>query len=124
MLPLAVLSCAVLLPLAARPPLPVVVALFFVSGLAGAFSIPLNALFGRAVPAGYRARAFGVAMSGLLAVQGLAMFAAGALSETLRPTLVVGGAALVATMAVGVVIAFWPRAAGPAVAYRTAAAEA
>jgi hypothetical protein len=109
MLPLAVLSCAVLLPVAAAPPVPVVLTLFFVSGLAGSFSIPLNALFGRAVPAAYRARAFGVAMSGLCAVQGLAMFAAGASAQWLRPTTVIGGAALLATIAVGVVAASWPR---------------
>jgi MFS family permease len=114
MLPLAVLSCAVLLPVAVKPPLPVVLALFFVSGLAGSFSIPLNALFGRAVPAAYRARAFGVAMSGLCAVQGLAMFAAGASAEWLRPTLVVGGAALAGTLAVGLVVASWPRVTEPA----------
>ena len=113
MLPLAVLSCAVLLPAAARPPLPVLLALFLVSGLAGAFSIPLNSLFGRAVPAAYRARAFGVAMSGLCAVQGLAMFAAGAGAEALRPSLVVGGAALLATVAVLVVVASWPRTTAP-----------
>ncbi|GIE28174.1 MFS transporter [Actinoplanes italicus] len=113
MLPLALLSCAVLLPIAARPPLAVVLTLFFVSGLAGSFSIPLNALFGRAVPAAYRARAFGVAMSGLCAVQGLAMFAAGAAAEWLRPTLVVGGAGLAATVAVGVVAASWPRVTEP-----------
>jgi hypothetical protein len=113
MLPLALASCAVLLPVAAKPPLPVVLVLFFVSGLAGAFSIPLNALFGRAVPAAYRARAFGVAMSGLCAVQGLAMFAAGASAEWLRPTLVVGGAALVGTIAVGLVVASWPRVPEP-----------
>ncbi|BCJ45905.1 MFS transporter [Actinoplanes ianthinogenes] len=105
MLPLAVLSCAVLLPVAAQPPLPVVLVLLFVSGLAGAFSIPLNALFGRAVPAAYRARAFGVAMSGLCAVQGLSMLGAGAVAETVRPSLVVGGAALLATLAVLVVLA-------------------
>jgi hypothetical protein len=113
MLPLAVLSCAVLLPAAFRPPLPVLLALFFVSGLAGSFSIPLNALFGRAVPAAYRARAFGVALSGLCAVQGLAMFAAGAGAEALRPSLVVAGAALLATVAVLAVVASWPRPAEP-----------
>ncbi|GAA4600938.1 MFS family permease [Actinoplanes octamycinicus] len=108
MLPLAVLSCAVLLPVAARPPLPVVLILLFVSGLAGAFSIPLNGLFGRAVPAAYRARAFGVAMSGLCAVQGLAMLGAGAAAEWVRPSLVVGGVALLATLAVLAVLAGWP----------------
>ncbi|MFI1990750.1 MFS transporter [Actinoplanes sp. NPDC020271] len=108
MLPLAVLSCAILLPVAAHPPLPVLLALLFVSGLAGAFSIPLNAMFGRAVPAAYRARAFGVAMSGLCAVQGLAMLTAGALAETVPPSAVVSAAALTATLAVLAVMTRWP----------------
>jgi hypothetical protein len=125
MAPLAVLSCAVLLPVAAHPPLPVVLVLLFVSGLAGAFSIPLNSLFGRAVPAAYRARAFGVAMSGLCAIQGLAMLGAGAAAETLRPSTVVGGAGLLATLAVLTVLATSARparvAASPESAPRVAA---
>ncbi|MFI7602477.1 MFS transporter [Actinoplanes sp. NPDC049681] len=107
--PLAVVSCAALVPVAAHPPLPVLLALLIASGLAGAFSIPLNAIFGRAVPAAYRARAFGVAMSGVCAVQGLAMIGAGAAAERLAPTTVVGGAGLLATLSVVAVAARWPR---------------
>ncbi|AEV83011.1 major facilitator superfamily protein [Actinoplanes sp. SE50] len=108
MVPLAVLSTTALLPVAAHPPRPVVLALLFVSGLAGAFSVPLNSLFGRAVPAAYRARAFGVAMSGLCGIQGLAMLAAGAAAESLRPSLVVGTAGLAATVAILAVLLTWP----------------
>lgn len=113
MLPLAVLSCVVLIPVAAHPPMPVLLALLVVSGLAGAFSIPLNALFGRAVPTEFRGRAFGVVMSGLCAVQGLSMIGAGAAAEFLAPTTVVAGAGVVATLAVLAVIARWPRDAQP-----------
>jgi MFS family permease len=109
MLPLAGLSCVALIPVAAQPPLPVLLALLFVSGFAGAFSIPLNAMFGRAVPAAYRARAFGVAMSGLCAVQGLAMVGAGIAAETLAASTVVAGAGAVAALSVLAVTLHWPR---------------
>jgi hypothetical protein len=108
MLPLAVLSCVALVPVAARPPLPLLLVLLVVSGFAGAFSVPLNALFGRAVPTEYRARAFGVVMSGLCAVQGLAMVGAGVAAEFLAPTAVVAGAGAVATLSVLMVAARWP----------------
>lgn len=109
MLPLALISCAALIPVLAVPPLPVVLVLLFLSGLAGSFSIPLNAMFGREVPASHRARAFGVAMSGLCAVQGLAMVAAGAAAERFAPTTVVAAAGVAATLCAALIIARWPR---------------
>jgi predicted MFS family arabinose efflux permease len=121
MVPLALLSCVALVPVAARPPLAVVLALLLVSGFAAAFSIPLNALFGRAVPAAYRARAFGVAMSGLGVVQGLAMVAAGAAAEVLAPTSAVAGAGVLAALGVATVAARWPGPTLPAPAVRPVA---
>jgi MFS family permease len=109
MVPLAIASGVALVPIAAHPPLPVLLALLVASGLAGAFSIPLNAIFGRAVPAAFRARAFGVAMSGVCAVQGLAMIGAGAATELWAPSTVVGGAGVLATLSVAAVAARWPR---------------
>ena len=61
----------------------VVVALLFVSGLGTSWVIPLNVSFVQAVPAAYRGRAFGVAVSGLYGVQALGAFAAGLGAETL-----------------------------------------
>jgi len=61
----------------------VVVALLFVSGLGTSWVIPLNASFVQAVPAAYRGRAFGIAVSGLYGVQALGAFAAGLGAETL-----------------------------------------
>jgi hypothetical protein len=109
MVPLAIASGAALVPIAAHLPLPVLLALLIASGLAGSFSIPLNAIFGRAVPVAYRARAFGVAMSGACAAQGLAMIEAGMAAERLAPTTVVGGAGVLATLSVAAVAARWPR---------------
>lgn len=98
--PLALVCCAVVIPVAMHPPLPVLLALLFASGLAGAFSIPLNAVFGRTVPTEYRARAFGVVMSGLCAVQGLAMIGGGVAADWIPPTTVVGATGAVATLLV------------------------
>ena len=53
------------------------VALLFVSGLGASWLIPLNVSFVQAVPAAYRGRAFGVAVSGLYGVQALGALAAG-----------------------------------------------
>jgi len=60
-----------------------VVALMFIGGLGSAWTIPLNVSFVQAVPAAYRGRAFGVAVTGLAGVQGIGVMAAGALAETL-----------------------------------------
>jgi MFS family permease len=78
-----------------------VVVLFFVAGLGGACSIPLNVAFVQAVPSAYRGRAFGVAVAGLSGAQGLGVVLAGAGGELLRPTTVValaGGIGLVAVV--------------------------
>jgi MFS family permease len=79
----------------------VAVALMFVAGLGSAWTIPLNVSFVQAVPAAYRGRAFGVAVSGLSGVQGIGVLLAGALAEGLRPGAVMalaGGAGLVAVI--------------------------
>jgi predicted MFS family arabinose efflux permease len=112
-LPLALLSCAVLIPAALHPPLPVLVALLAVAGFANCYCVVLNPLFGRAVPDRYRARAFGVAVSGLCAGQGLAMLGAGFLAGFQAPTTVVAAGGLVGTIAVAAVAARWPRSGTP-----------
>jgi MFS family permease len=89
--PLVVLSLAPVLAaglvavLAAPGVLPfaLVVGLLFVSGLGASWLIPLNVSFVQAVPAAYRGRAFGVAVSGLYGVQALGAFAAGLGAESL-----------------------------------------
>ncbi|HEX2075755.1 MAG TPA: MFS transporter [Geodermatophilus sp.] len=76
-----------------------VVALMFVSGLGAAWSIPLNVAFVQAVPAAFRGRAFGVAVSGLYGVQGLGVLGAGLAAEGTAPSVVValiGGIGMVA----------------------------
>ncbi|HEY4605406.1 MAG TPA: MFS transporter, partial [Blastococcus sp.] len=67
-------------------PFGVVVALLFVSGLGASWLIPLNVTFVQAVPAAYRGRAFGVAVSGLYGVQGLGALGAGLAAEAFAPS--------------------------------------
>ena len=66
-----------------------VLALFFLAGVGGACSIPLNVAFVQAVPSAYRGRAFGVAVAGLSGVQGLGVVLAGLSAEVLAPSSVV-----------------------------------
>ena len=88
-IPLVVLSLtpifvAGLVALTAAPgtiPFAVVVALLVVSGLGSSWLIPLNVSFVRAVPAAYRGRACGVAVSGLYGVQALGALGAGLVAE-------------------------------------------
>jgi MFS family permease len=68
-----------------------VLVLLFASGLGSAWSIALNVAFVQAVPSAIRGRAFGIAASGLIAVQGLGVLLAGVLAEWLSP----GGAVAV-----------------------------
>jgi hypothetical protein len=77
-----------------------VVALFFLAGVGGACNIPLNVAFVQAVPSAYRGRAYGVAVAGLSAVQGLGVVLAGAGAEVLRPSTVVAVAGGVGLLAV------------------------
>jgi MFS family permease len=79
---------ATLLP-AALSSFTVVVILMFVAGLGGAWLIPLNVAFVNSVPASFRGRAFGVAVTGLYGMQGLGVLAAGVVAEGLAPSGVV-----------------------------------
>ncbi|MEV0427551.1 MFS transporter [Micromonospora sp. NPDC050495] len=108
--PLAVLAPLVLVPALFDPP-PVVVALLAAAcGFAVAGVVPTaNGLFVRALPDGYRARAFGVMASGTQIIQGAAVLVTGLLAERFAVPAVVG-----VWSAVGVVLMLaaaltWPR---------------
>jgi MFS family permease len=108
-LPLAALSGAVLVVVWTSPPLWAVLGLLVLAGAGSAFAIPLNALFGRAVPSEFRGRAFGVAITGLAGLQGMAMLLAGLAADHWAATTVVGVSGLLGTVAVLAVVPFWPR---------------
>jgi predicted MFS family arabinose efflux permease len=74
---------------------------FFLAGVGGAFSIPLNVAFVQAVPSAFRGRAFGVAVAGLSGVQGLGVLLAGLGAEVLPPSTVVALCGAVGLVAVG-----------------------
>lgn len=83
----------------------VVLVLFVLSGFGASYLIPLNVTFVRAVPPAYRGRAFGAAVSGLYACQGLAIIAAGGAAERISSSAVVtwsGVLGLVALLLLGV----------------------
>ncbi|MEU8379459.1 MFS transporter [Streptosporangium sp. NPDC048865] len=102
---MAMLTCAPLIVCAAQPPLPVVLLLWFVSGLGGAYQLAANAAFVQCVPAEQRGQAFGLVQSGLLASQGVGILIGGAAADHLGPETVVAlagaaGLALSAALAV------------------------
>ena len=78
---LAVLSCAPLIGSAWSPPLWAVLALWTLAGAGGAYQLAAAAAFVQALRPATRARAFGVAQSGLYAVQGLGILAGGAMAQ-------------------------------------------
>ncbi len=89
--PLAVLAPLVLVP-ALLDPSPVVVALLAAAcGFAVAGLLPVaNGLFVRALPNGYRARAFGVMATGIQVIQGGSVLVTGLLAQRFSIPLVVG----------------------------------
>ncbi|WP_030905182.1 MFS transporter [Streptosporangium amethystogenes] len=102
---MAMLTCAPLILCAARPPLPVVLLLWFASGLGGAYQLAANAAFVQCVPAERRGQAFGLVQSGLLASQGVGILVGGAAADHLGPEMVVAlagatGLAVAAALAV------------------------
>ncbi|HEU4347603.1 MAG TPA: MFS transporter [Actinoplanes sp.] len=89
--PFAVLAPLVLVPALAGPPVPVVVLLTMLSGVAQGGLMPtLNTRFVLALPHGFRARAFGVVQQGLQISQGGAVLLTGALASQSTVPLVVG----------------------------------
>jgi predicted MFS family arabinose efflux permease len=105
---MALLSCASLVPVILDPPLPVVLLLLAVAGYGSAYQIALNARFVQHVPASHRARAFGVAVAGLMATMGITTAIAGALADTwTNPALVVGLCGIIGLVAKLPVLRRW-----------------
>lgn len=87
--PLAVFSVLPLILAGLVDNFAVVLALLVLSGFGASYLIPLNVSFVRAVPPAYRGRAFGAAVSGLYACQGIAIVGAGTAAERIPATAVV-----------------------------------
>jgi MFS family permease len=92
MVPLAAVSCLPLAAFAAPIPLAAALGLLVLSGVGTAYNLPANAAFMQSLPPERRAQAFGLAGSGIVALQGLAIVLAGAIADTVGPGLVIGAA--------------------------------
>ena len=108
--PLAVVAPAVLVPALLDPP-PLMVALLAAAcGFAVGGLMPMaNGLFVRALPDGYRARAFGVMASGTQIIQGAAVLATGALAERFAIPVVVGVWSTAGVLLMVMAAIAWPR---------------
>jgi MFS family permease len=106
--PLAVLTAAPLALTALRPPGLLLALLWMLAGLGGALHVPALATFVMHAPAQLRGRAFGLAESGLQAIQGLALLLAGALTMLAPPAVVVAGAGGCGVVAALALRAWWP----------------
>lgn len=101
---LAVAAAAPFLLCALDPGLAVTAVLWLLAGLGSGYQLGANVAYVARVPNAFRAQAFGIVSAGLIAGQGLAILAAGALAEVVAPHLVVaafGAAGTAAAVALG-----------------------
>jgi len=87
--PMAVLTCAVLIVVIARPGLYVSMAIFALSNTFAMYQIAANTAFVERLPNERRAQAFGLVNAGLVVGQGVAFAIAGAAAEVVPPSTVV-----------------------------------
>ncbi|MEV6488299.1 MFS transporter [Actinoplanes sp. NPDC051633] len=112
--PFAVLAPLALVPALAAPPVPVVVLLTMLSGVAQGGLMPtLNTHFVLTLPHGYRARAFGVMQQGLQVFQGGAVLVTGVLAERWSVPLVVGVWSVAGVLSMLLLAGRWPRVRTP-----------
>ena len=104
---LAMASCAPLVGCAWSPPLPVVLILWLIAGAGGAFQIAAAPAFVAALDPATRGRAFGVAQSGLCAVQGLGILAGGAAAQLIGAPMAISLAGLLGLGAAAVLAMNW-----------------
>jgi hypothetical protein len=101
------LSCVQLIGSAADPPLWYVLLLWSLAGAGGAYQLAAAAAFVQALRPATRAGAFGLAQSGLYAVQGLGILAGGAVAQAIGAPLAVGLAGLIGLTAATMLAVSW-----------------
>ena len=106
---LAVMSCAPLIVSMWDPPLWAILPLWVLAGVGGSFQVIAIPAFARALSPETRGRAFGVAQSGLYAVQGLGILAGGALADILGAPAAVGLSGVAGVAAAAVLATAWTR---------------
>jgi predicted MFS family arabinose efflux permease len=108
--PLAVAACLPLIGCALKPGLVVTLVLWALSGLASAYQMVANAEFVRTVPDARRAQGFGLAVTALIAAQGVGVLAAGFAADRAEPATVVAVAGLLGMVAAIPAALSWARA--------------
>ena len=98
-------------------------ALWTLAGTGGAYQLAAAAAFVQALRPDTRARAFGVAQSGLYAVQGLGILAGGAVAQLIGAPLAVGLAGLVGLTAATMLAMSWTTLRGRLIQARPAEGE-
>jgi predicted MFS family arabinose efflux permease len=111
MAPLAIVTCAVLIPTAWAPVLAVSVVLWAVSGMLSAHDMVVQTTFVQIVPDASRGQAIGLASAAMQTAQGLGIVVAGLLAEVFTPAVVVGAAGGVGVLAASGAAVAWTRAA-------------
>ncbi|MDT8915911.1 MFS transporter [Amycolatopsis sp. PS_44_ISF1] len=111
--PLAVLTSLLLLPTGWSPGLIPIVGLWTLSGACSAHDLITQVQYSLAAPPEQRGQVIGVAIAALRAAQGVGIAAAGALTQVLAPTAVVGVAAAAGSVVAALASAAWTRAAWP-----------
>jgi hypothetical protein len=96
---MALLSVAPLVAFVFRPGLPAATLLLVLSGVGCCYQLPANAAFVAVLPNARRSQAFGLVASGMLAVQGIAIAAAGVLASSIPTADVIAGAGAVGCVA-------------------------
>ena len=121
---LAMASCAPLIGSAFSPPLWAVLILWALAGTGGAYQLAAAAAFMQTLAPEGRARAFGLAQSGLLAVQGLGILAGGAVASFIGAPVAVGLAGLLGLCAAAILAMGWTVRRGEVVAATRASSAA
>jgi MFS family permease len=117
---LAILSCAPLIVCAWSPPLWLVLLLWVVAGMGGSFQLIAIPAFARSLTPETRARAFGVAQSGLYAAQGIGILAGGVIANVMGAPIAVAAAGLVGVCVAAGLAMNWARLRGLVIASQRA----
>lgn len=108
--PLAVATSLVLIPTGWTGSVPIVVALWTVSGAASAHDMITKSVYVRGAAPEHRGQAVGVAIAALRTAQGAGIVAAGLVAQAVLPSRVIAGAAVLGVLAGGAATWSWSRA--------------
>jgi MFS family permease len=121
--PLAVATCVPLLLTCVAPPWPVAMALWFVSGLAQGFMIPLMATVQLVTPMEFRGRVSGLAAAGFSVATAATYLLVGVVADATTPAFSLTAAAALGMAVIGLVYRSWPHGAIRRAATRVYAAS-